>query len=95
MPGGIEGVQFHHRSYLDWLPRDAVIYCDPPYADTEKYREGFFDTQEFWALMEIWRQDNTVLVSEQKGACPLSGTEVLLDYPAGKERKRRDALYLL
>ena len=70
-------------------------FCDPPYAETKGYREGSFDTQEFWALMEIWRQDNTVLVSEQKGACPLSGIELLLDYPAGKQKKRRDALYLL
>ena len=73
------------------------VICDPPYVDTKKYREGSFDTDEFWALMDIWRQDNTntVLVSEQYGACPLSGVEVLFDYLAGKRKDRRDALYLL
>jgi hypothetical protein len=97
MPGGIENVEFFHLDYRNWLPHDAVIYCDPPYVDTEDYRGRPFDTDEFWALMEIWRQDNTntVLVSEQYGACPLKGFEVLYSYPAGKRKDRRDALYLL
>ena len=97
MPGGIENVEFFHRDYRDWLPRDAVIYCDPPYFETKKYREGSFDTDEFWYLMDIWRQDRTnkVLVSERIDACPLPGVEFLFDYRAGKRKERLETLFFL
>ena len=94
MSGDIKDIQFFHRDYRDWLPHDAVIYCDPPYVDTEKYRDGDFDTKEFWALMDIWRrQGNTVLVTEC--SCPLSGKKVLFRYTANWRKKRTDKLYLL
>lgn len=96
MPGGIESVKFFHRRYQDWLPHDAVIYADPPYIKVKNYRGRPFDTEEFWQLMDIWRrQGNTVLVSEQLGACPLPGNKVLFDYIAGPRGERTDALYLL
>lgn len=95
MPGGIENVEFFHLDYRNWLPHDAVIYCDPPYVDVKKYRDGDFDTDEFWDLMNIWRRDNTVLVTEQANTCPLPGAKVLFTYPAGTKKKRTDALYRL
>jgi site-specific DNA-adenine methylase len=93
MSGDIKDIQFFHRDYRDWLPHDAVIYADPPYADTEEYPDGDFDTEEFWALMDIWRQNNTVLVSEC--SCPLSGKKVLFSYKVNWRKPRIDKLYLL
>jgi DNA adenine methylase len=95
-PGGIKNIEFFHQDYRNWLPHDAVIYCDPPYANVDGFREGDFDTAPFWQLMDIWRRDktNTVLVSEIDGACPLP-RKVLFTYTAGNRGQRTDALYLL
>ena len=82
--GGIESIEFYHKDYRDWQPHDTVIYCDPPYADTDGYREGSFDSQEFWALMEVWRQDNIVLVSEQEGRAHFPELRLRLAVRRGK-----------
>lgn len=64
------GSRFIQKSYLDIkLYTSAIIYCDPPYAGTTKYK-GTFDNSAFW----VWAQDmasagHTVLVSEY--SCPV------------------------
>lgn len=30
------------------LPKKSIIYCDPPYANTTKYKTGAFDHEAFW-----------------------------------------------
>ena len=58
--GRLQAVQ---QSYKDMLIReDAVIYCDPPYANTEGYTVGDFDHGTFyqWALS----QRGLVVISE-------------------------------
>lgn len=42
----------------------AVIYCDPPYASTQGYSTGGFDSLEFWAWAEIASEVADVYVSE-------------------------------
>jgi DNA adenine methylase len=38
----IQGVKFIHKSYSDIkLNQPCIIYCDPPYAGTTKYRDEF------------------------------------------------------
>tara|TARA_R110000823_G_C15783413_1_gene485343 strand:- start:83 stop:820 length:738 start_codon:yes stop_codon:yes gene_type:complete len=44
--------------------KGALIYCDPPYAKTEKYSVGRFDSTEFWDWVREMSKDNIVLVSE-------------------------------
>lgn len=45
--------------------RDAVVYCDPPYAATSGYSTGEFDHVRFWAVMRAWRAGGAhVYVSE-------------------------------
>lgn len=40
---------FVNASYDDVeLPEKAVIYCDPPYANTKGYENGAFDHDRFW-----------------------------------------------
>jgi len=53
----LQGVQFFHKSYDELaLTRPCVIYCDPPYAGTTKYKDGAFDHEKFWQ----WCRDMTI-----------------------------------
>ncbi|MEV4939608.1 DNA adenine methylase [Streptomyces zaomyceticus] len=59
--------------YRDVLvPRDAVVYADPPYAGTTGYEAADpFDTAEFWKTAEGWATGGaTVLVSEHCAPAP-------------------------
>lgn len=52
-------------SYNEWEPEPgSVIYCDPPYADTQGYTTGQFDSATFWETMNEWSQESQVFVSE-------------------------------
>jgi DNA adenine methylase len=61
-------VAFENKSYLDWKPANMLIYCDPPYKNTEGYssnkKEGF-DHDLFWETMREWSKNNTVFISEE------------------------------
>ena len=44
----LEGVQLSCISYTELeIPKNSIIYCDPPYAATTKYRDTF-DHDQFW-----------------------------------------------
>lgn len=44
----IKGVEFVHSSYVELqIPPKSLIYCDPPYEGTTKYKDGF-NHAEFW-----------------------------------------------
>jgi DNA adenine methylase len=61
----IKGVLFYNCNYWDLdIPENSIIYCDPPYANTTKYKNSF-DHDKFW----IWCEDmvklgHSVFVSE-------------------------------
>ena len=43
-------VSFVCSDYHDLhIPDGSLVYCDPPYAGTQEYRQGGFDSQEFWS----------------------------------------------
>jgi DNA adenine methylase len=53
----LDNVHFEQASFfdLDWNqfnPSDCVIYCDPPYSNTQGYSVGGFDHAAFWAECE-------------------------------------------
>ncbi len=58
------GIEFYYRDYREWIPKDWLIYCDPPYRCTTKIHGIKFDSDEFWEVMRQWSVDNTVVVSE-------------------------------
>lgn len=67
-------VSFHCMSFFDQEPfetNDLIIYCDPPYAGTTKYKNtGEFDRELFWQLVIEWeKKDVPVFVSEY--SCPV------------------------
>lgn len=61
----IDDIAFSCWDYRDLNPSNAIIYCDPPYANTTQ--DGYicdFNHEEFWDVMRKWGENNTVLVSE-------------------------------
>lgn len=56
---------FENKNYLEFSPKDMLIYCDPPYKNTTDYDFiGEFDTNEFWDTIRKWSKDNIVIISE-------------------------------
>ncbi len=61
----IQGVEFVCSNYFNLnIPPNSIIYCDPPYAGTTKYRGGF-DHGDFWNwCRDKIKQRHKVYVSE-------------------------------
>lgn len=59
-------VRIHHADYRQWSPiPGTVVYCDPPYANSQGYVSGDFDSSEFWKVVEGWASSGShVFVSE-------------------------------
>jgi len=62
----ILGIDFYSVDYKDLqIPDNSIIYCDPPYANTTKYKTGDFNSSEFWEWCELKvREGHKVFVSE-------------------------------
>lgn len=63
----IDDVEFHICSYRNWAPENCVVYCDPPYKKTTKYKSGDFNHDEFWRWCKKYAElqyNNVILVSE-------------------------------
>lgn len=61
------GVQFHCCTYdaLD-LPRNSIIYCDPPYKGTTKYKDDF-DHEKFYDwCREKRKEGHIIFISEYR-----------------------------
>lgn len=57
--------QLETKQYKDVvIPNGAVVYCDPPYANTTKYVTGEFNSKEFWTWADEVSRTNPVYVSE-------------------------------
>lgn len=65
----LRGVQSATFTCLDHhdveIPDDAIVYCDPPYANTTGYTVGQFDTNEFWRYMRQLSNGCNVYISEE------------------------------
>lgn len=63
----IDNSKFIHGDYFNMdIPDNAFIYCDPPYANTKKYKDDF-DNDRFWEWCRqiIATKDNVkILISE-------------------------------
>lgn len=67
-------VVFKKQSYWNIKPSNMLIYCDPPYYNTQGYSTGEFDHERFWNVMREWSKNNLVFVSEEtapKDFCPV------------------------
>ena len=64
-PDGKPTIKFRCCSYDKWEPKNALVYCDPPYAATHQpYFSKVFDSEKFWDTMRKWSENNTVVISE-------------------------------
>lgn len=61
----LKEVEFTNFSYQDLaIPENSIIYCDPPYANTTKYKDKF-DSESFWNWCnQRVEEGHTVFVSE-------------------------------
>ena len=61
----LQGVDFIHSSYHNLeIPTNSLIYCDPPYEGTTKYKDGF-SHNEFWEWCRTkTKEGHQVFVSE-------------------------------
>lgn len=61
----LNGVEFIHSSYDELnIPPQSIIYCDPPYANTTKYKDDF-DHDEFWQwCRDKIKEGHQVFISE-------------------------------
>ena len=63
---GLQSATFTCLDYHDVeIPDGAVVYCDPPYANTTGYTVGQFDTNEFWHYMRQLSKRCDVYISEE------------------------------
>ena len=61
-----KNVVFENKSYDQFNPNNMLIYCDPPYKGTTKYK-GLedFNHNKFWQTMRKWSKNNIVVISEE------------------------------
>lgn len=60
----LKGVGFRHEDYLELnIPNDSLIYVDPPYFQTTKYKD-FINYNEFWNWIRYISKHNDVYISE-------------------------------
>ena len=61
----LDGVVFKSGSYLELeIPENSLIYCDPPYANTSKYKDDF-NHAVFWDWCRTkTKSGHTVFISE-------------------------------
>lgn len=59
-------VQWHNTDYAELcIPPGSIVYCDPPYINTQGYANGDFDHLRFWSIADQWvEQGAIVFVSE-------------------------------
>lgn len=62
----LKNVYFSSHDYLDLiLPKNSIIYCDPPYENTIKYKNQEFNHKEFWNwCREKIKDGHEVFISE-------------------------------
>ena len=61
----LRGITFTNQSYDEmYIPPNSLIYCDPPYKNTTKYKNDF-DSDKFynWCVSKV-KDGHTVFVSE-------------------------------
>lgn len=60
----LSNAEFICKDYRDVnIPNNAVVYCDPPYANTTGYKTKF-NTTDFWEYMRKISQEHLVFISE-------------------------------
>lgn len=61
----LKGVLFMNDEYMNVeIPTNSIVYLDPPYANTTKYKAGDIDHTVFWDYVRYISKTNEVYISE-------------------------------
>lgn len=61
----MQSVTFLNYNYYDLeIPGGSIVYCDPPYKDTQSYKVELFDHNNFWDWVRFISKNNNVYISE-------------------------------
>lgn len=61
----LERLQLYSLSYDKvTIPKNAIIYCDPPYKNTAEYSKNNFDHDQFWQWAKQQSKTHPIYVSE-------------------------------
>ena len=61
----LERLELYSGDYREVkIPKEAIIYCDPPYKGVETYREDGFNHDEFWDWAREQSKTNKIYISE-------------------------------
>lgn len=61
-------VKIYNKSYDSFNPKNALIYCDPPYLGTAGYSTGDFDHKKFWKKIRQWSDNGNICVISEETA---------------------------
>ena len=74
----LQQLEIYSNSYNEVeIPKDAIIYCDPPYQGTAEYKEGAFNHKEFWNWVREISKSHKIYISEYNAP---EDFEVLLSF---------------
>jgi DNA adenine methylase len=96
----LQNINFYCMDYTDLIiPHNSIIYCDPPYKDTTKYKNEFDHYKFYKWCMIMYEIGHTIFISEydmpEKFTC-IWQKEVSSDLKVhGKDRKKIERLYTL
>lgn len=94
-----EAVKFKCCSYDEWEPKNAMVYCDPPYTATNQpYFSKVFDTDKFWDTMRKWSENNIVIISEYSAPDDFPviaslSTRTKIDCKTAKDAQRMEKIF--
>jgi len=61
----LERLELYSEDYkVVKIPKDAIVYCDPPYNGVTEYKEGSFNHVEFWEWVRKISKKNKIYISE-------------------------------
>lgn len=61
----LKGVEFNSLSYSEInMPKNSIIYCDPPYKNTTGYKDKFSHDDFYKWCKEMKEQGHTIFISE-------------------------------
>lgn len=74
----LQQLEIYSNSYNEVeIPKDAIIYCDPPYQGTAEYKEGAFNHKDFWNWVREISKSHKIYISEYNAP---DDFEVLLSF---------------
>jgi DNA adenine methylase len=66
-----------YKEALSMAPPESLIYLDPPYANTTKYKQGAFNHDEFWNTVREYSGLHDIYISEYTAPDDFKETLVL------------------